>query len=79
MANMGIFGRWDLLFGSGFQTLGALTAAIAAGWFLSRSALVTSLGGGRRGRILALWIQWVIPSTMIAVGLWWLSTVIPVG
>ena len=71
MTNMSLFARWDLFFGSGLQTLGALAAAVAAGWFLSRDSLADALGGGRRGRLLSAWVRWVIPASMLGVGLWW--------
>ncbi|MGI9626039.1 MAG: sodium-dependent transporter [Longimicrobiales bacterium] len=73
MTNMTLFARWDLLFGSGLQTLGAFTAAVAAGWFLSRDVLTAAMGGGARGRFWAGWVQWVIPASMLAVGLWWVA------
>lgn len=64
MANMEVFLRWDLAFGSGLQTVGLLAAVVAVGWFLQRE---------RRGP-LAFWIRWVIPAAILLVGVWWLLT-----
>ena len=43
MINMRIFVPWDLTFGSGFQTLGALISVIAVGWFIDRSNVIKQL------------------------------------
>jgi NSS family neurotransmitter:Na+ symporter len=88
MINMRVFVPWDLTFGSGFQTLGALVAVLAVGWALKRGALLRELagdqslpegggdaaGGGSRWYSLLLyyWIKFVIPAAIVAVGVWWM-------
>ena len=89
MLSMQVFVPWDLTFGSGMQTLGALVAALTFGWALDRGAALRALvagpervggrsgdveavaGDGRRIRLLYLWIRWVIPGVILAVGVWW--------
>lgn len=75
MVNMRVFVPWDLTFGSGMQTLGALVAAVTVGWAMSRAALLQQLAGPRasvRDRLLIGWIRWVVPAAILAVGAWWL-------
>lgn len=73
--NMEIFVPWDLTFGSGMQTLGALLAAIAFGWSLARAeALRQLVDAGRFAPWLYWWIRLGIPLAILAVGLWWLAT-----
>ena len=76
MINMRIFVPWDLTFGSGFQTLGALAAAITVGWSLNRSAALKELYhiSDARTRALYHWVRWVIPGAILAVGVWWVLT-----
>ncbi|HEX9885623.1 MAG TPA: hypothetical protein VGA70_04005, partial [Longimicrobiales bacterium] len=77
MVNMGVFVPWDLTFGSGFQTVGALAAALTAGWALGRARLLEELAGPRPGpadRLLVFWIRFVVPGAILAVGVWWLLT-----
>jgi NSS family neurotransmitter:Na+ symporter len=77
MTNLRIFVPWDLTFGSGAQTLGALTAVVTAGWALSRSTALAQLAGPEPGtfhRLLLAWIRYAIPTAMLTVGLWWLLT-----
>jgi NSS family neurotransmitter:Na+ symporter len=77
MINMRIFVPWDLTFGSGFQTLGALVAVVAVGWALKRGAVLGELAGGDPSRstlLLYYWIRFVIPAAIVAVGVWWLLT-----
>lgn len=77
MLNMRIFTRWDLTFGSGMQTFGALCAALAAGWAMRRGALLEQLGGEAvRGwrRLVPFWLRFVVPGAILAVGAWWLLT-----
>lgn len=74
MINMEIFIPWDLTFGSGMQTLGALVAAVAFGWALDRGRALEALASGsptalHRG--LHLWIRFVIPLAILTVGGWW--------
>lgn len=75
MINLDIFVTWDLTFGSGMQTLGALLTVITAGWFLQRATLLEQLGPpGPTRMLLVLAIRWLIPAAMLAVGAWWLLT-----
>jgi len=77
MINNRIFVPWDLTFGSGMQTLGALVAAITVGWAMDRSEAIKALSaGGERPVPLWLyhWIRWVIPGALLLVGAWWLLT-----
>jgi len=77
MTNMGVFVPWDLTFGSGFQTLGALAAALTFGWALDRSAALGELSSGSGGpprALLYLWIRWVVPVAILGVFGWWLWT-----
>lgn len=75
--NNAIFVPWDLTFGSGMQTLGALVAVLTVGWCLSRGAALAALSrGGSRAvpRWLYLWIRFGIPAGILTVGIWWLLT-----
>jgi NSS family neurotransmitter:Na+ symporter len=73
MLNMRVFVPWDLAFGSGFQTLGALFAVLAVGWSLGRARALAQLAGPRfGGRLLFAWLRFVVPGAILAVGLWWL-------
>ncbi len=77
MINLRVFVPWDLTFGSGAQTLGALTAVVTVGWALSRSTALAQLAGPNPtafDHVLYAWIRYVIPAAMVAVGLWWLLT-----
>jgi NSS family neurotransmitter:Na+ symporter len=84
--NTRIFVPWDLTFGSGMQTLGALVAVLAVGWFMKRGDALKQLG--ERGEVAApawlyYWIRFGIPAAIGGVGVWWLlssvfSTVKPV-
>jgi NSS family neurotransmitter:Na+ symporter len=76
MTNMRVFVPWDLTFGSGMQSLGALLAVVTAGWFVNRGAMLAELqqAGGRPRPFLMLWIRYVIPLGMLSVGVWWLLT-----
>jgi hypothetical protein len=71
MLNMRVFVPWDLTFGSGMQTLGALIAALTVGWAMNRSRALAALGAPVW---LYLWIRWVIPGAILMVGVWWLVT-----
>ena len=74
MSNLRIFGIWDLTFGSGMQTLGALLAVLTVGWFLDRATVLHEIGDGPtwRVRLLIIWLRWVIPAAMLTIGTWWL-------
>ena len=76
MINLRIFVPWDLTFGSGFQTVGALAAVLTVGWALDRSAALAQLShaSDRRTRLLYWWVRWVIPGVIVGVGVWWLLT-----
>lgn len=77
MVNLQVFVRWDLTFGSGMQTLGALCAALTAGWAMRRGALLAQLGaasGARWPGLVTIWLRFVVPAAIVGVGLWWLLT-----
>ena len=75
MISMRVFVPWDLTFGSGMQTLGALVAAITVGWAFRRADAIRELAGDARwGPALYLWVRWVIPAAILTVGIWWLLT-----
>ncbi len=75
MLSMRVFVPWDLTFGSGMQTLGALVAVVTVGWAMSRGAAMRELmGESRWARPLYLWVRYVIPAAILAVGVWWLLT-----
>ena len=65
--NLRVFVPWDLTFGSGMQTLGALVAAVTVGWCLARADAVKELGSV----LLYRWVRYVIPGAMLMVGVWW--------
>jgi len=74
MINMRIFIPWDLTFGSGMQTLGALVAVVTFGWFLPRRVAFDEIGNGiPRIAALALyyWLRFVVPGAILLVGVWW--------
>ena len=73
--NNGIFVPWDLTFGSGMQTLGALLAVLTVGWCMQRStalAALTSEQGRPVPQWLYYWIRFGIPAVILTVGVWWL-------
>ena len=76
MINLRVFLRWDLTFGSGFQTFGALCAAMTAGWAMHRGALLEQLDTARGGwrQWVPFWLKYVVPGAILAVGIWWLLT-----
>jgi NSS family neurotransmitter:Na+ symporter len=81
MINMEVFVPWDLTFGSGAQTAGVLVAVLAVGWGMGRERFLKELGqaaiGSPRRRwahFLFLWVRWVIPVAILAVGAWWALT-----
>jgi len=77
MVNLAVFVPWDLTFGSGGQTFGAVVAVVTVGWFMRRADLLAQLGGATPSgldRFLAWWLRWVIPLAVAAAGAWWLLT-----
>ena len=78
MINMEVFTPWDLAFGSGLQTFGALAACVAFAWSLDRSKALAELEGDHTSsletRVLFLWMRYVIPVVIVTLGLWWLAT-----
>jgi len=75
MINMKIFIPWDLTFGSGMQTLGALLTVITTVWCIKRSNALKefALGGGKPFPIfLYWWMRLVIPAAIIFAAIWWM-------
>jgi NSS family neurotransmitter:Na+ symporter len=75
--NNAIFVPWDLTFGSGMQTLGALLAVVALAWCLDRGAALAALTGAGEPpvpRWLFYWIRLGVPAAILAVGVWWFLT-----
>jgi NSS family neurotransmitter:Na+ symporter len=74
MINLRIFVPWDMTFGSGMQTLGSLLAVVALAWCLDRSAALRQLDPDhpRLAVLLFYWLRFVVPSVIVAVGVWWL-------
>jgi len=75
--NNAIFVPWDLTFGSGMQTLGALVAVVTVGWCMQRSAALRALsaeGQAPAPAWLYYWIRFGIPAGILTVGVWWLLT-----
>jgi NSS family neurotransmitter:Na+ symporter len=79
MINMKIFFPWDLIFGSGMQTLGTLMAVITAAWCIKRSEALRELANESVRpfhRILYLWMRFVIPVAVLFIGVKWLVEVV---
>ena len=75
--NNAIFVPWDLTFGSGMQTLGALIAVLTVGWCMHRSAALEALSAQGSRPVptwLYHWIRFGIPAGFLTVGIWWLLT-----
>jgi NSS family neurotransmitter:Na+ symporter len=75
--NNAIFVPWDLTFGSGMQTLGALMAVVTIGWCVNRSAALKAMAGEGGPLVptwLFYWIRFGIPAAIVSVGVWWLMT-----
>ena len=75
MLNNKIFIPWDLTFGSGMQTLGALLTVITVGWCIKKSEALKELSKGRKKPVplfLYWWMRFVIPPVIFFVGLNWL-------
>ncbi|MDH3225222.1 MAG: hypothetical protein OEO23_15985, partial [Gemmatimonadota bacterium] len=74
MINLAVFVPWDLTFGSGGQTLGALVAVVTVGWVMSRAALLEQVTVGTASpadRFLIWWLRWVVPTGVLAASVWW--------
>ena len=74
MINFKIFIPWDLTFGSGMQTLGALLALITAVWCIKRASFLKELTGGSKKfytLFLYWWMRIVIPVVILSVGVIW--------
>ena len=72
--NFKIFIPWDLTFGSGMQTLGALLAVITAVWCLKRSEFLKEAAKGTGKsfpHFLYWWMRIVIPIAIFLVGILW--------
>jgi neurotransmitter:Na+ symporter, NSS family len=77
MINLEIFVPWDLTFGSGDQTVGALIAVLTVWWVMSRATLLEQIAGtdpSLSGRALIHWLLWVVPTAVMAAAVWWLLT-----
>jgi len=75
MINLEIFVPWDLTFGSGAQTLGTLIAALTVGWVMHRATLLEQIAGpdpSFADLALVRWLRWVVPTAVLAAGVWWL-------
>ncbi len=73
--NNAIFVPWDLTFGSGMQTLGALLAVLTVGWCMHRSTALAALSAEGERPVpawLYYWIRLGIPAGILTVGIWWL-------
>ena len=77
MINLEIFVPWDLTFGSGGQTFGALVAVATVGWVMHRGTLLEQLAADEASVAdvwLARWLRWVVPTAVAGAGVWWLLT-----
>ncbi len=75
MINLKIFVPWDLFFGSGMQTLGAVLAIITTVWCIKKSKALKELSEGSKRPFLIFlywWMRIVIPLAVLFVGLNWL-------
>ncbi|MEN8376868.1 MAG: sodium-dependent transporter [Gemmatimonadota bacterium] len=77
MISMRIFVPWDLAFGSGVQTFGALLAVVTVGWCLSRARALSHIAAAdsrASGRFLLFWLRFVVPAGILLVWIWWALT-----
>ena len=77
MINLRVFVPWDLTFGSGGQTLGALLSVITVGWVIRRSDALRELaseGGDAPPVWLFYWLPTSSPLLIVLVGVWWVLT-----
>jgi NSS family neurotransmitter:Na+ symporter len=75
MINMKVFLPWDLTFGSGMQTFGALMSVITAAWCIKRSEALRELANDSPRlfhHFLYWWMRVVIPAAVTFVGVNWL-------
>ena len=74
--NLAIFVPWDLIFGSGMQTLGAVVAVVTLTWVVARATALKELGltGGLTSNLLFGWLRFAVPGAILLVGLWWLAS-----
>jgi NSS family neurotransmitter:Na+ symporter len=74
MLSMKVFVPWDLLFGSGMQTLGSLIAVITVVWFIRRADALKemSLDGKPFPVVLYWWMRVAVPLAILFVGITWL-------
>lgn len=74
MINFKIFVPWDLVFGSGMQTLGALLAVVTTVWCIKRSDALKefAMGSGKPFPVfLYWWMRIVIPLVILFIGINW--------
>lgn len=74
MINLRVFIPWDLTFGSGGQTFGALVAVVSVGWVMRRGVLLQQIAGpdpSPLDRLLVHWLRWVVPGAVLAASVWW--------
>ena len=74
MINLGVFIPWDLTFGSGGQTFGALVAVVSVGWVMRRGVLLQQIAGpdpSPLDRLLVHWLRWVVPGAVLTASVWW--------
>ena len=75
MINMKIFFPWDLIFGSGLQTFGALMAVVTTAWCIKRSNSLKEMAEGT-GKPFPLFLYWwmriVIPASILFIGINWI-------
>jgi NSS family neurotransmitter:Na+ symporter len=72
--NLEVFVPWDLTFGSGVQTLGALLAVLTVGWALDRATALRALSQGSPTPFptwLYWWLKFVVPGLILMVGCYW--------
>lgn len=75
MINLKVFVPWDLFFGSGMQTVGAVLAVITTVWCIKKSAALKEFAQGSKSTFpvfLYWWMRIVIPLAVLFVGLNWL-------
>lgn len=74
MINFKVFVPWDLVFGSGMQTLGALLAVVTTVWCIKRSEALKAfaMGSGKPFPIfLYWWMRIVVPLVILFIGVNW--------